>query len=108
MLNRMPADLVFQALGDHVRRAIVARLSQGEASMGEIAADMPITLSAIHQHLAVLQRAELVECEKRGRRRVCRLRGDGFDVLDAWIRDHRRMWNDRLVKLAQHLSEEPK
>jgi DNA-binding transcriptional ArsR family regulator len=81
MLNqRVPLDLMFQALADPTRRAMVERLSRGPASVGEIARPLPMSLSAVLQHLQVLERSGLVRSEKVGRVRTCRLDRLG-DVL---------------------------
>src|SRR5262245_54037207 len=99
-------DTVFRALGDGARRAIIEELSRGEATMSELAAPLTITLSAVHQHIAVLQEAGLVACEKRGRARWCRLDVTGLNRAEAWIRDRKRLWDGRLGSLARYLASE--
>lgn len=104
--HKADIDGVFRALGDSARRAILERLSRGEAAMSDIAAPLSIGLSAVHQHIAVLEDAGLVICEKRGRSRWCRLDATGFDCAEIWIKDRRRLWERRLEALAQHLGAE--
>lgn len=107
MLNSESAlDAAFRALGDGARRSILERLSRGEATMSEIAEPLSITLSAVHQHVAVLEDAGLVSCEKRGRSRWCRLEAGGFRRVERWIRDRQQLWDARLGALARHLEAE--
>jgi DNA-binding transcriptional ArsR family regulator len=63
-----------------------------------------VTLSAVHQHIAVLQEAGLVACEKRGRSRWCRLDAKGLNQAEGWIRDRKRLWQGRLGSLARYLA----
>jgi DNA-binding transcriptional ArsR family regulator len=99
-------DTVFRALGDRARRAILEDLSRGEATMSDLAAPLGVTLSAVHQHISVLQAAGLVACEKRGRMRWCRLDIAGLNRAEAWIRDRKRLWDGRLGSLARYLASE--
>jgi DNA-binding transcriptional ArsR family regulator len=99
-------DTVFRALGDRARRAILEHLSRGEATMSELAAPLGVTLSAVHQHISVLQEAGLVACEKRGRVRWCSLNVAGLNKAEAWIRDRKRLWDGRLDSLARYLARE--
>jgi DNA-binding transcriptional ArsR family regulator len=105
MLQYAPeqADAVFSALGNATRRAIVVRLAAGEASVSELAAPFGISLPAVHQHLAVLERAGLVQHRKDGRVRRCRLQPAPLRVVDDWVRDYRVFWDTRLDSLADHL-----
>ena len=102
----MVLDTAFRALSDGARRSILERLSRGEATMSVIAEPLPITLSAVHQHVAVLEEAGLVVCEKRGRSRWCRLEPSGFKRIEHWIGDRKRLWDMRLGALALHLASE--
>jgi DNA-binding transcriptional ArsR family regulator len=95
-------DLVFSALADPTRRAIVVRLSVGEASVSELARPFDMSLPAIAKHLAVLERAGLLEHEKHGRVRHCRLVAAPMKTADDWLREYRGFWEDRLDSLADH------
>jgi DNA-binding transcriptional ArsR family regulator len=99
-------DAVFKALGDPARRSMLARLSLGEATLGQLAEPLTMSLPAVHRHLAVLEHAGLVRCQKRGRERWCR--GDPDALADAltWIFEHRRLWQQRLDALAELLAKE--
>lgn len=99
-------DRAFHALTDETRRAIVYRLAEGEASVSELAAPFPMSLSAVHQHLALLQEAGLVTSEKKGRVRTCRLNGDVLSQTEDWLRDRRQMWERKLDALDEYLSQE--
>jgi len=96
-------DLVFSALADPTRRAIVVRRTAGEASVSELARPFDVSLPAITKHLAVLERAGLLEHEKEGRVRHCRLVAAPMKTADDWLSSYRRFWDDRLDSLADHL-----
>jgi DNA-binding transcriptional ArsR family regulator len=98
-------DRVFHALGDPTRRAIVEQLSEGPVSVSRLAVPFDITLTAVVQHLQVLEESGLVRTEKVGRVRTCRLEPGGFSVLEQWIRDRRSMWERRLDRLGELLAE---
>jgi len=95
-------DRVFSALADPTRRAIVVRLSAGEASVSELAQPFDVSLPAITKHLAVLERAGLLAHEKHGRVRHCRLVATPMEAADRWLGSYRRFWEDRLDSLADH------
>ena len=99
------AGRVFHALGDSTRRAIVERLSAGPVSVSRLAAPLGITLTAVAQHLQVLEECGLARTEKTGRVRTCRLETAGLAVLEQWIRDRRSMWERRLDRLGELLAE---
>ena len=103
---KINVEQVFHALGDPTRRAMVNRLSRGPLSVSRLAEPLSITLTAVVQHLQVLEDSGLVHTEKLGRVRTCRLDPAGFDVLEQWIRDHRTTWERRLDKLGELLAEE--
>ena len=103
---KINVEQVFHALGDPTRRAMVSRLSRGPLSVSRLAEPLGITLTAVVQHLQVLEDSGLVHTEKLGRVRTCRLDPAGFDVLEQWIRDHRTTWERRLDKLGELLAEE--
>src|SRR5713101_8155310 len=96
---------VFHALGDPTRREIVERLSERPLSVSRLATPLDITLTAVVQHLQVLEESGLVHTEKAGRVRTCRIETRGFSVLEQWIGDHRSMWERRLDRLGDLLAE---
>lgn len=98
-------DSVFHALGDPTRRAIVDKLSKGPLSVSRLATPLEITLTAVVQHLQVLEESGLVHTEKLGRVRTCRIETAGFSALEQWIGDHRSMWERRLDRLGDLLAE---
>ena len=98
-------DRVFHALGDPTRRAILDKLSKGPLSVSRLATPLDITLTAVVQHLQVLEESRLVHTEKAGRVRTCRIETRGFSVLEQWIGDHRSMWERRLDRLGDLLAE---
>jgi DNA-binding transcriptional ArsR family regulator len=106
MSPRIEIDRLFQALGDPTRRAIVDRLSLGPASVSGLAAPLEITVTAVAQHLQVLEAARLVRTEKVGRVRTCRIETAGFSQLESWIADHRATWERRLDRLGDMLAED--
>jgi DNA-binding transcriptional ArsR family regulator len=108
MLKQMgELDLVFQALADPSRRAIVERLSQGSATVSELAAPLPMSLPGVVQHLQVLEASGLVLSEKVGRVRTCRLDLKMLGSAQNWITERREMWERRLDRLGQYLAEHP-
>jgi DNA-binding transcriptional ArsR family regulator len=107
MLNHQPSlDLAFRAMADPTRRAILERLSRGPASVGDLAAPLPMSLPAVHQHVKLLQEAGLVTWEKRGRVRWCRLGSTRLAAAEEWIATRRRLWASRLDALGEHLARE--
>ncbi|SCG72832.1 ArsR/SmtB family transcription factor [Micromonospora coxensis] len=99
-------DSAFAALGDPVRRALVARLARGDATVGELAEPFDLTPQAISHHVGVLRRCGLVEQRREGTRRPCRLSVDRLALLGTWIEAQRRTWNDRLDALERHLADD--
>ena len=106
MSKNADIDRVFHALGDPSRRAIVERLSEGPISVSRLAEPLNITLAAVVQHLQVLEESGLVETEKVGRVRTCRIRPGGLSTAEQWIRDRRSMWEKRLDRLGELLAED--
>lgn len=96
-------DAVFHALSDATRRAVVERLAQGAASVSTLAEPFTMSLPALMQHLAVLERAGLVVSEKTGRVRTYRLEPDGTAAARAWLDRHRLPAERALDRLATHL-----
>ncbi len=104
MLNQQPSlDLVFQALADPTRRAVVERLSQGPLSVSQLAAPLSISLPAVMQHLAVLEASGLVRSEKVGRVRTCRVEPEALQTVEQWVAQRRAGWARRLDLLGDYL-----
>jgi DNA-binding transcriptional ArsR family regulator len=103
--RKIDIDRVFHALGDPTRRAIVERLTNGPLSVSRLAAPLNITLTAVVQHLQVLEECGLVHTEKPGRVRTCQLDPAGFSALEEWIKDRRSLWERRLDRLGDLLAE---
>lgn len=99
-------DRIFHALGDPTRRALVERLSAGPMSVSSLAVPLDVTLTAVMQHLQVLEESGLVRTEKIGRVRTCRVEPAGFAVLQKWLAERRSMWERRLDLLGDLLAEE--
>jgi DNA-binding transcriptional ArsR family regulator len=99
-------DRLFHALGDPSRRAILDQLSRAPASVSGLAAHLGLTLTAISQHLQVLEAANLARTEKVGRVRTCRIEETGFTRLEKWIAQHRSVWSHRLDRLWDLLEDE--
>jgi DNA-binding transcriptional ArsR family regulator len=97
---------VFHALGDPTRRAILDRLAREPLSVSRLAQPLDITLTAVVQHLQILEESGLVFTEKLGRVRTCRIDTPGFSALEQWIADHRTLWEQRLDRLGELLAEE--
>jgi len=106
-MPRRKADikLVFHALGDPTRRAIVDKLVNGPLSISRLATPLGISLTAVGQHMRVLKESGLAHTEKVGRVRVCRLDTEGFSALEQWIKDHRSVWERRLDRLGDLLAQ---
>jgi DNA-binding transcriptional ArsR family regulator len=99
------ADLVFAALGDATRRKIVTQLRQGACSVTSLAAPLGITVTAVGQHLSVLEAANMVKTAKLGRVRQCELRPEGFAALERWVLERKPRWEERLDALGDILEE---
>ncbi|HEY2068744.1 MAG TPA: metalloregulator ArsR/SmtB family transcription factor [Rhizomicrobium sp.] len=98
-------DATFAALSDPTRRAILARLALGEATVGELAEPFAISLPAISRHLKVLEEAALISNERAGKHRRCRLRAGALRTADEWLAYYRRFWGGALDRLDTHLKE---
>ena len=97
-------DRVFHALGDATRRAILEKVSQGPISVSRLAEPFDMSLAAVVQHLQVLEESGLVQTEKVGRVRTCRIEPAGLTVALQWIGDRRSMWERRLDRLGDLLA----
>ncbi len=106
--DQVALDLVFHALADPTRRAIVERLTRGPASVGELAAPMPMSLAAVMQHIRVLEESRLLHTEKLGRVRTCTIAPEALVRAEAWLGERRILWNRRLDRLGALLDEDEK
>lgn len=103
-------DLVFRALGDHTRRAMLRRLARGELTVGELAAPYEMSLAAASKHIQTLERAGLVKRTVRGRIHYCRIDPRPLARADEWLRVYERLWDtriERLVELLRHPDNDP-
>jgi DNA-binding transcriptional ArsR family regulator len=105
MLNQATLDLVFHALGDPSRRAIVERLSRGPAGVSELAAPLDMSLPAVLQHVQLLEASGLVESEKVGRVRTCRINRKTLRAAEQWIARRREAWERKFDRLGAYLEE---
>jgi DNA-binding transcriptional ArsR family regulator len=95
----------FTALADPTRRAILARLVLGEASVKEIAEPFDMSLQAISKHLKVLERGGLIVRGREAQWRPCRIEPEALKGVDDWLEDYRRLWNERLDRLDAYLQK---
>ena len=100
-------DTTYAALADPTRRAILARLAQGEATVGEIAQPFPISGPAISRHLKLLEQAELIARTRRGQQLVCRLNPKGLKSAQEWLEHMRVFWEGSFDRLDAHLKRNP-
>lgn len=98
---------MFQALADPTRRAMVERLSLGPVSVSELARPYEMSLSAVVQHLHVLEASGLVRSEKAGRVRTCRIELPALRLVEQWIAERRSTWERRFDRLGEVLAELP-
>jgi DNA-binding transcriptional ArsR family regulator len=101
----MSLDLTFAALADPIRRAIVSRLAQGDATVLELAEPFAVSLPAISKHLKVLERAGLITRSRDAQRRPCSLRGESLGAVVEWAEHTRVAWEERFDRLEVHLRE---
>src|SRR5579862_3041656 len=106
MLKQAELDRAFHALADATRRGILERLSQGPASVSELAQPYRSTFAAIHQHVQVLEASGLIFTEKTGRTRTCRISTDAVARAEQWLNERRRLWEDRFDLLGQIVERE--
>jgi DNA-binding transcriptional ArsR family regulator len=100
-----PLSLTFAALADPTRRAILARLAQGEATVKELAEPFDMTLPAISKHLKVLERAGLITQGKEAQWRPRRLEADRLREVSDWLEQYRHMWEERFNRLEDYLRQ---
>jgi DNA-binding transcriptional ArsR family regulator len=98
-------SLTFAALADPTRRAILTRLTAGEATVGELAEPFALTQQAVSKHIKVLQHAGLISRSKVAQSRPCRFEPARFDEAAEWIGRHRQQWADRYDRLDEYLAD---
>ncbi|MDI2037059.1 ArsR/SmtB family transcription factor [Paenarthrobacter nitroguajacolicus] len=96
-------DAAFAALADPTRRAILSTLAQGDATVSELAAPFAMSLPAVSKHLKVLEASGLISRTRSAQFRPCHLERAVLDEVDDWIQEHRKVWDERLDKLDEHL-----
>ena len=104
--NHNTLDLIFHALADPARRVMVERLSQGPASVSELAEPLAMSLPAVVQHLQVLEASGLVRSEKVGRVRTCRIEPVVLKTAEQWIAERQASWEHHLDRLGDYLAEQ--
>jgi DNA-binding transcriptional ArsR family regulator len=97
-------SVTFAALADPTRRAILSRLSKGEASVTELAKPFDLSLPGISKHLKVLQHAGLVRQSRKAQWRPCRLDGAGLKEAAGWVAEYRQFWDDSFERLDEYLA----
>lgn len=105
VLDRADLDRTFSALADPTRRAILSRLSQGEATVMELAAPFEMSLPAVSKHLKVLERAGLISRGREAQWRPCKLEAEPLRDAARWIEEYRRFWEERLDRLDAYLRD---
>jgi DNA-binding transcriptional ArsR family regulator len=100
-----PLSQTFSALADPTRRAILARLAQGDATVTELAKPFEMSLPGVSKHLKVLQKAGLVVQGRDAQWRPCRLDPERLREVDGWLEQYRQIWNARLDRLDDYLRD---
>lgn len=98
-----PLSATFAALADPTRRAILARLAEGEATVNELAEPFEMSLQAVSKHLKVLESARLISRGQRAQYRPCRLEVEPLENAVEWVARHKAIWTDRFAQLEEHL-----
>ncbi len=98
-------SLTFAALADPTRRAILARLAQGDATVTELAEPFAMTMPAVSKHLKVLERAGLISRGREAQWRPCRIEPMALEGVDDWLADYRQLWTERFDRLDDYLRE---
>ena len=96
-------NLTFAALADPTRRSILTRLSEGQATVNELAEPLPMSLPAVSRHLKVLERAGLIVRSREAQWRPSRMQADPLDEAVAWMQARKRTWEARMDRLEEHL-----
>jgi DNA-binding transcriptional ArsR family regulator len=97
-------SLVFSALADPTRRAILERLAEGDATVNQLAEPFAMSQQAVSKHLKVLEQARLISRTRSGKSRPCVLDAEHLDPAAGWIEQHRQVWADRHDRLDAHLT----
>ena len=100
-----PLDRVFVALADPTRRGIVRHLGQGPTSVGELASEVPMTLPSFMKHIRMLESSGLIRTAKSGRVRTCVLNRECLAVIDDWLAEQRRIWEERTDRLERLVTD---
>jgi DNA-binding transcriptional ArsR family regulator len=100
-----PLSAKFAALADPTRRAILARLAQGNANVTDLAEPFDMSLPAVSKHIKVLEQAGLISRSREAQRRPCKLEPRALKSLDDWLEEYRRLWEDRLDRLEDFLRD---
>ena len=103
-MNTDQLTVTFASLADPTRRAILARLSQGDATVNELAAPFPVSTQAISKHLKVLERAGLIIRGRTAQLRPSRLQGAALKEVADWVAEYRSHWDESFDRLDEHLS----
>ena len=96
-------DRVFGAMSDRTRRAIIARMRDGEASVAELAEPFAMTVRAVSRHIAVLEAAGLVARSRDAQRRPSRIAPRSLESIDQWLDNYRSLWSSRFDQLSKRL-----
>ena len=106
-MAQYPSDVdgVFIALADPTRRGVIRRLGRGPTSVGELAGEFPMTLPSFMKHVRTLEANGLIRTEKVGRVRTCVLNRDRLALVDDWLAEQRRIWEDRTDRLERLVTE---
>ena len=98
-----PLSITLSALADPTRRAILARLAQGQASVNELAGPFAMSLPAVSKHLKVLEKAGLIERSRAAQWRPCKLKAAPLKAVERWLADYRQFYEDSLDRLEDYL-----
>ena len=101
-------DEVFVALADPTRRAVIRRLGEGAASVGELSRPFAITLPSFMKHVRMLETSGLIRTRKVGRVRTCALNRDRLGLVDDWLAEQRHLWEQRTDRLDRFVTEQQK
>jgi DNA-binding transcriptional ArsR family regulator len=103
--NKHTLNNVFGALSDPTRRAVVMRLCEGEASVGELAKPFDMALPSLMKHVRILENSGLVVSEKTGRVRTCALQTEALEAIEVWLTAQRDIWEQRLDRLETYVEK---
>jgi DNA-binding transcriptional ArsR family regulator len=100
-----PLSVTFSALADPTRRAILARLSRGQASVNDLAAPFAMSLPAVSKHLKVLERAGLILRGRDAQWRPCKLNAEPLKQATGWLEEYRKYWEESFDRLEEYLAQ---